>query len=79
MHQPLDQLATGGHLRGLSEAAFLPHDQDCFLPEAFEHHDDALCLPRQMAVLLHKTLGKMCDEFSEILEEGWQDKGVRPE
>jgi hypothetical protein len=46
---------------------------------AFEENDDCLCVPRQVAVLLHKTLQEICESFDELLEEGWQEIGVRPE
>jgi hypothetical protein len=30
-------------------------------------------------VLVNKSLQEICDRFSELLEEGWQNEGVRPE
>ena len=75
VHHALDQ---GGHLRGFG-AAHLPHPVDCYLPEAFEEHPDCLCVPRQLAVLLRQPMAKIIESFDEILEEGWQQKGVRPQ
>ena len=69
----------GEPMRGLSSAAFLPHPPDCFLDEAFEEKGDCLCVPRQLAALLHKPLESICASFDEILEEGWRDLGIRPE
>ena len=78
-NRPPVALDRGEPLRAFSGAAFLPHPPDMYLDEAFEEHDDALCVPRQMAVLLNKPLNWMIDSFSEILDEGWRSVGVRPQ
>ena len=69
----------GDPLKGLNSAAFLPHAPEYFLDAAFEDHADCLCVPRQLAILLGKSLEQIYDSFDEILEEGWQNEGVRPE
>ena len=64
--------------RAISSAAFLPHDQEAYLPEAFEVHEDRLRVPRQLAALTRKTLEEVWDSFDGLLESGWQKIGVRP-
>ena len=76
LNEPLDH---GDPLRGLSSAAFLSHEPEFYLDEAFELHNDAYCVPRQLAVLLNKSLNAMCESFDEILAEGWRSEGVRPQ
>ena len=72
MHQDLSQ---GDPLKAYGGAAFLPHDPDCYLEEAFEQHDDALCVPRQLAVLTRKPMGEVCASFDGLLEQGWREIG----
>ena len=77
LHQ---DLGRGDPLQAYSgAAAFLPHDPECYLDEAFEQHDDCLCVPRQLAVLLHKPMEDICSAFDGLLDEGWRSQGVRPE
>ena len=77
LHQDLGQ---GDPLQGYSgAAAFLPHPPECYLDEAFEQHEDCLCVPRQLAVLLHKPMEDICSAFDGLLEEDWRSQGVRPE
>ena len=63
-----------GHLRSSS---FIPHAEHV-LPEAWEVHDDKLCVIRQMAVLLHKCHGDLLDEFDRLLQREWRDEGLTP-
>jgi len=71
MHQ---DLSRGAPLRGgAMGAAFLPHPPECFLDEAFETHDDCLCVPRQLAVLLRRTMEDICSSLDRLLEEGWRN------
>ena len=53
------------------------HEQ--ILDEAFEEHDDKLCLPRQLAVLLKMSLDDTCAAFDNMCEEGWRLRGVTPD
>ena len=76
---PFRDLSRGEPMRGFSSAAFLPHPPECYLDEAFQEHDDCLCVPRQLAALLNRPLGTICESFDEILDEGWRDQGARPE
>jgi len=76
MHQDLSQ---GDPLKAYGGAAFLPHDPEFYLEEAFEQHDDCLCVPRQLAVLTRKPMGEVCASFDGLLEEGWRELGVRPQ
>ena len=51
-----------------------------FLDEAFEEHPDNLCVPRHLAVLLHKSLSSVCESFDELLEgPEWRDQGICPQ
>ena len=63
-----------GHLRSSS---FIPHAEHV-LPEAWEVHDDKLCVIRQMAVLLHMCHGDLLDEFDRLLQRDWRDEGLTP-
>ena len=72
-------LALGDPLLAFSGAAFLPHPPECYLEEAFEQHNDCLCVPRQLAVLTRKSMEELCASFDGLLEEGWRDVGVRPQ
>ena len=65
----------------LGSAIFLFQDSIC--KEAFEHHDDMACVPRQIASVLKRDFGAVCEDMS-ILEralygdELWPDKGCTP-
>ena len=72
-------LSEGDPLKAFSGAAFLPHPPECFLEEAFEQHDDCLCVPRQLAALTHRSMEEVCASFDGLLEEGWREIGVRPQ
>ena len=63
MHQDLSQ---GDPLKAYGGAAFLPHDPECYLEEAFEKHDDCLCVPRQLAVLTRKNMIEICASFDGL-------------
>ena len=76
LHRDLSQ---GDPLGAISGAAFLPHDPEAYLDEAFEQHNDRLCVPRQLAVLTHKSMGEVCASFDGLLEENWREYGVRPQ
>ena len=76
LRQPLSE---GDPLRGLRAAAsFLPHS-DQIMDEAFEDHDDNLCVPRQLAILLGWTLQRACDSFDDLLGPEWRNVGVCPQ
>ena len=38
---------------------------DAVCPEAYEEHGDNLCAPRQIAAILKRDLGEICDELRE--------------
>ena len=57
--------------------------QDAFCKEAFEHHDDMCCVPRQIAAVLKKDFGQVCEDMSIIERavygvEQWPNKGCTP-
>ncbi len=57
-------------------AAQLPLHEH-IIPEAFESHDDKLCVPRQLAVLLQKSLEVIADSFDELLgSSDWMSEGI---
>lgn len=50
------------------------------IPEAFEIHDDRLCVPRQLAILLKKSLQELMDSFDELLgQTEWRSEGISAE
>ena len=57
----------GDPLGAISGAAILPHDPEAYLDEAFEQHPDRLCVPRQLAVLTHKSMAEVCASFDGLL------------
>ena len=70
MRQPL---GTGP----ISCGSFLPfpeHIVEC----AFETHDDMLCIPRQLAVVLSISLNEAAAYFDELLEPRWRAIGITP-
>ena len=57
--------------------------QDSLCKEAFEHHDDMACVPRQIAAVLKRDFGEVCEDMSIIEralygDERWPDKGCSP-
>ncbi len=69
MRQPL-----GGCLRGC--AAFIPFPEQV-LPIAFEIHNDRLCVPRQIAVLLGQKFEVICESFDELMcGDAWRVIGI---
>ena len=63
-----------GCLRNAS--AHLPLHEH-IIEEAFVMHDDKLCVPRQMAVLLQKSLEVIADSFDELLgSSDWRGEGI---
>ncbi len=57
-------------------AAQLPLHEH-IIAEAFESHDDKLCVPRQLAVLLQKSLEVIADSFDELLgSSDWRSEGI---
>ena len=57
MHRPLGALTAA--------SAFLCRPEH-IIPEAFEEHDDRLCVPRQVAALLRRPLEMIMDEFGNV-------------
>ena len=57
---------------------------DGILPEALEAHDDVLCAPRQMTIILGRDEGEVCNELDQIDralhpdEENWRERGATP-
>ena len=59
-----------------SAAAHLPHPE-LICESAFEEHDDKLCVPRQLAELLRRSLHEVCDSFDAALHgPEWREVGV---
>ncbi len=53
---------------------------DALCEEAFEEHDDMLCCPRQMAAVLHRDFGEICNDLTTIERllyqtDSWTEKG----
>jgi hypothetical protein len=67
MHRPLGALT--------SAAAFLCHPEH-ILPEAWEEHDDRMCVIRQVAVLLHRPFEFVHAQFDNVCAPGWTERGV---
>ena len=60
-------------------AAQLPYPEQ-ILPEAFEEHDDKLCVCRQLAVLLKKPMQAIVDTFYALKEgDEWMQRGLSAE
>ena len=60
-------------------AAQLPYPEH-ILPEAFEEHDDKLCVPRQLAALLKKPMQAIVDTFVALKEgDEWMQRGLSAE
>ncbi len=70
MNRPLGCLS-------LSAASFLPY-ADHIIPQAFERHEDKLCLPRQLAAVTEEPLEDICANLDCICPEGWREEGVSP-
>ena len=56
---------------------------DCIMPEAFEEHDDMMCVPRQLAVLLKKDFDEVCRGMEQAEQAlygtcTWQTEGCSP-
>ena len=63
----------------LAAGAFLPFP-DQILDCAWEGHDDCLCVPLQLAVVLNEPIGDIIEYFNQFyLSESWQKEGVCPE
>ena len=57
--------------------------QDAICKEAFESHDDMCCVPRQIAAVLKRDFGEVCEDMSiaeRVLygDEQWPEKGCTP-
>ena len=67
-------------LAGLrSAAAHLPHPE-LICESAFQQFDDNLCVPRQLAELLNRSLHELCDSFDAALDgPDWRATGVNGE
>ena len=80
MSDAMDRIA--GHL-----AYDVPHASH-LLPEALQVHADRLCVPRQVAKIMERDLGYVCESLDEIAatiydEETpfvghWREEGVTP-
>ncbi len=64
-------------LGGLRNAAVhLPYP-DHILEEAFVEHGDRLCIPRQLGILLNRSLDEMCESFDDLLGgPAWREEGL---
>ena len=49
---------------------------DEILEEAWEEHDDRLCVPRQLAALLNYRVEHLCADFDVALGTAWRGVGV---
>ena len=57
-------------------ASFLPYHEQ-ILEQAFEKHDDMLCVPRQIAILLGKSLASISASFDDLLgSPQWRSEGI---
>ncbi len=57
-------------------AAHLPYP-DQILEAAFVEHGDRLCVPRQLGILLGKSLAVMCESFDDLLgSPEWREDGI---
>ena len=64
-------------LGGLRNAAALLPYSDQVLEEAFEEHGDFLCVPRQLGILLGRSLTEMCGSFDDLLgSKLWREDGI---
>ena len=61
----------------ISCASFQPFSE-LIVECAFDSHDDKLCVPRQMAAVLGKSLAETTSWFDEFLDPGWKERGVTP-
>ena len=60
-------------------AAQLPYPEQ-LLPEAFEEHDDNLCVCRQLAALLKRPMQAIVDTFHALKEgDQWMQRGLSAE
>ncbi|CAE8648738.1 unnamed protein product [Polarella glacialis] len=63
-----------GRLR--NAAAILPYHEH-LLEEAFEQHDDMLCVPCQLSLLLGRSMKEICASFDDLLGmEQWRAEGI---
>ena len=61
-----------------SYAAHLPNGHLLF-ESAFEEHSDCLCVARQLAELLNRSLPDICETFDTVLDgPAWRNRGVTP-
>jgi AAA domain len=56
-------------------SAFIPFSEHV-IPEAWEQHDDKLCVIRQLAVLTGMSHTDLCDEFDRLLDRPWREDGI---
>ncbi len=57
-------------------AAHLPYPEQ-ILEEAFVEHNDFLCVPRQIGILLGRSLAEMCASFDDLLgKTTWRVDGI---
>ena len=64
-------------MRGLRSVSFqLPCEEDV-LPSAFE--DKPLCVPRQLAKLLQRSVEEVCADFDAMLRHDWRRLGISAE
>ena len=60
-------------------AAQIPYP-DLVLEAAYEMHDDKLCVPRQLAILLGRPLRELCESFDDLLgTDSWRSAGLAAE
>ena len=64
-------------MRGLRSVSFQLLCEEDVLPSAFE--DKPLCVPRQLAELLHLSVEEVCADFDAMLRHDWRRLGISAE
>ncbi|MCP3866237.1 MAG: hypothetical protein GY695_24480, partial [Aestuariibacter sp.] len=79
-HVVLDR-RTGGRPVAMSQLL----EAEAVCDEAWEQHDDKLCCPRQMAAILRRDMGEICEDLSTAHRalypdepEDWESRGCTP-
>ena len=56
-------------------SAFIPF-ADQVIPEAWEQHEDKLCVIRQLGLICGIDQQELCDEFDRLLDRDWRSEGI---
>jgi hypothetical protein len=66
------QVMAAGPVAATAHIPFAEH----VIPEAWQEHDDKLCVVRQLAVLTGASEADLCDDFDRLLDRPWRDEGI---